>query len=127
MPGLIEQKIRQLAADRCEHCLFPQSESELPHVLDHIIARKHGGSASLENLALCCGKCNRYKGPNIAGIDPATMRLTRLFNPRSDVWSDRFEYQSSVLIGLTDVGRTTIQVLAINLPLRVVARRLALL
>jgi len=90
--------------------------------LDHVIARQHGGKAQFDNLALCCGKCNRFKGSNIAGIDPSTSELTRLFHPRRDVWQMHFEYQDTLLLGLTDVGRTTIAVLAINQSVRVATR-----
>ena len=47
----------------------------------------------------------------------------RLFNPRTDIWREHFRYDGAVLVGLTPVGRTTIQTLSINLPLRVAARR----
>jgi hypothetical protein len=53
-------------------------------------------------------------GPNIAGLDPVTRELTRLYNPRQDRWRKHFAWQGAVLIGLTAVGRTTIQVLVIN-------------
>jgi hypothetical protein len=43
-----------------------------------------------------------------------TRELTRLYDPRRDRWREHFAWQGVVLIGLTAVGRTTIQVLAIN-------------
>ena len=27
----------------CEYCLYPESESLVPHQLDHVIPRQHGG------------------------------------------------------------------------------------
>ena len=63
---------------------------------------------------LACAHDNLHKGPNIAGLDPVTRELTRLYNPRRDRWREHFAWQGAVLIGLTAVGRTTIQVLAIN-------------
>jgi hypothetical protein len=119
----VEQRIRQLAQGRCEYCRMPETVSRFTHVLDHIIARQHGGKTELSNLALCCGRCNQFKGPNIAGIDPGSGQIVRLFNPREDRWADRFEYQDAELIGLTAIGRATITVLAINMPIRVAARR----
>jgi 5-methylcytosine-specific restriction endonuclease McrA len=56
----------------------------LPFQIDHILAEKHGGETVESNLALSCPHCNRFKGPNIAGVDPATAQLTRLFDPRRD-------------------------------------------
>jgi hypothetical protein len=81
---------------------------------DHIIAQKHRGLTVAENLALSCFYCNSFKGPNIAGIDPETGVLTRLFHPRQDRWADHFRWQGAILIGQTAVGRTTIEVLEIN-------------
>lgn len=43
-----------------------------------IIAKQHGGTDEASNLSFACIHCNRYKGPNIAGIDPDTGELTRL-------------------------------------------------
>ena len=83
----LELEVRRRAAARCEYCLFPESASELPFHIDHIIAEKHGGQSESENLALACFSCNLRKGPNIAGLDPETSELTPLFNPRVDEWS----------------------------------------
>jgi len=122
MESFIEQRIRQLAGNRCEYCCIPEEGSKLRHVLDHIIARQHGGQTVFENLALCCGRCNRFKGPNIAGIDGQTGTLVPLFNPRRESWEDHLQWSGAALSGITPIGRATIIVLAINLPVRVAAR-----
>lgn len=80
----------------------------------HVIAKKHRGETESENLALACFYCNSYQGPNVAGIDPETNANTPLFHPRRDTWSDHFRWNGPQLIGLTPVGRTTIDVLRIN-------------
>jgi hypothetical protein len=49
--------------------------------VDHVVARQHGGRTDLSNLALACMHCNRHKGPNIAGSDPRTGEIVRLFDP----------------------------------------------
>lgn len=84
--------------------------------VDHIVASKHGGAMEEKNLALACSRCNRYKGPNIAGIDPQSGEVTRLFHPRRDVWSENFEWLTDEPSGKTPLGRATTQVLAINAP-----------
>jgi hypothetical protein len=71
-----------------------------------------------------CPFCNYRKGPNIAGIDPASGQVTRLFNPRRERWSAHFAWNGPALIGKTAVGRTTVHVLAMNHPDRVELRRL---
>ena len=104
------------AQDRCEYCHFPADLAELSFELDHIIARKHGGPTEPDNLAWACFYCNSYKGPNIAGIDPESGDLVRLFHPRRDDWADHFQWGGATLAGRTPVGRATIQVLCINHP-----------
>ncbi|MGO9259964.1 MAG: HNH endonuclease [Bryobacteraceae bacterium] len=113
--GLIRQVWRR-AQSRCEYCRLPASVYPLPFHVDHISARQHGGATVPDNLALACLHCNRHKGPNIAGRDPGTGQLGRLFHPRLDMWSDHFVWAGAELIGKTVIGRITIQVLAVNNP-----------
>ena len=110
----LELAVRHRAAGRCEYCLFPESASDLPFHIDHIIAQKHGGQSESENLAWACFSCNLHKGPNIAGLDPDTRELTALFNPRADGWSDHFAWDGVLLRGKTAIGRVTVAVLDIN-------------
>jgi len=110
----LEKLVRDRAANHCEYCRMPQRFSRWEFALDHIIAQQHRGTDAPDNLALCCGFCNRHKGPNIAGIDPLTGRLSRLFNPRRDKWSKHFRFEGIIITGLTAPGRTTIEVLAMN-------------
>jgi hypothetical protein len=102
---------------------MPQAYDVLPFQIDHIISLKHRGPSDAANLALSCYNCNAYKGPNIAGIDPDTEELTRLFNPRQDQWHEHFLWDGPNLTSRTAIGRTTIDVLSINLPERVELRR----
>ncbi|MBV8266112.1 MAG: HNH endonuclease, partial [Planctomycetaceae bacterium] len=106
------------------YCRIPASISEFTFPIDHIIAQQHGGETTLENLALSCPHDNYHKGPNLAGIDPVTKKLTRLFNPRRDRWNAHFQWDGPVLLGRTTIGRTTLYVLAMNHPDRVEVRRL---
>jgi hypothetical protein len=68
------------------------------------------------------GLCNLHKGPNIAGLDPATGELTRLYNPRRDRHTEHFAWLGAVIAGLTPVGRTAVHVLAMNDPYMVAGR-----
>lgn len=113
--ALIEQ-LRRLANDRCDYCRTPRRFDPLPFQVDHIIARQHGGRTSLSNLAWSCLRCNKHKGPNIAGLDPVTNRLVPLFHPRRQRWDRHFEWDDPILIGRTRIARATIYVLAINDP-----------
>ncbi len=117
MDAELRHLVWQRAAYRCEYCHVPVDVSLLPFQIDHIIAEKHGGLTTPENLALSCERCNSHKGPNIARYLEGTH--VPLFNPRKDRWVDHFVWNGPVLIGKTPVGKVTLEVLAINLPYRV--------
>jgi hypothetical protein len=95
---------------------MPSQFDLMPFQLDHIIAQQHGGQTTLENLAWSCLRCNKHKGPNIAGIDPVSKYLVALFHPRRQQWKRHFQWNGPLLTGLTRSGRTTINVLAVNAP-----------
>jgi hypothetical protein len=116
MDARLKKNVRRRAGLRCEYCHLPEAFAELPFQFDHVIAEQHGGVATEDNLALACVRCNRYKGPNLSGIDPESGRLTRLFNPRADAWSKHFVWEGASLSARTAIGRTTIAVLQINHP-----------
>jgi len=120
--GTLRETVATRAERRCEYCLLPERWTTLPFQLDHIIAEKHGGQTSLENLAYSCLHCNSFKGPNIAGRDDETGETVRLFDPRHDNWSEHFEWDGALLKGRTAVGRATIAVLRLNLAYRVAVR-----
>jgi 5-methylcytosine-specific restriction endonuclease McrA len=58
--------------------------------MEHVIAEKHGGTTTADNLALACPYCNRAKGSDLGSLDPETGQLTPFFNPRIDVWQEHF-------------------------------------
>jgi hypothetical protein len=123
MDDELVQRVRRRAALCCEYCRLPAAYSPLPFEIDHVIARKHRGPTVAANLALACFACNNHKGPNIAGIDPASGEVVRLFHPRRHKWARHFRWDGSILVGRTPIGRTTIDVLEINLAYRVAFRR----
>lgn len=115
MPGAkLRKKVWSRAGDACEYCRLPQACSALRFQIDHVIAQKHHGADELDNLALACFRCNGYKGPNLAGIDPQSGEIVPLFNPRRDSWGEHFEWSGAVLRGLSPMGRATIDVLRMN-------------
>ncbi len=50
----LERLVWERANARCEYCQLPQKVTPLPHAIDHIIARQHGGPTEPQNLALAC-------------------------------------------------------------------------
>ena len=114
MDAATRDLVRRRADGRCEYCRLRQEHSELTHHVEHIIAKQHGGSDDVENLALSCHRCNLHKGPNLSGIDPQTGQIAQLFHPRRDRWSDHFAFEDACINGLTAAGRTTVHVLDLN-------------
>jgi 5-methylcytosine-specific restriction endonuclease McrA len=78
MDESLVQKVWRRARDTCEYCHISQTLNPAPFQIDHIIAQQHGGATMLSNLALSCLYCNSHKGPNTAGLDPVTGKLTKL-------------------------------------------------
>jgi hypothetical protein len=87
---------------------------ELTFHVEHIVARQHGGGDEFDNLCLACDRCNLWKGPNLSSIDPATGQTVRLFHPRLDDWSEHFTLGGCRIVGKTEVGRATVQLLQMN-------------
>ena len=121
MDATTRDVVRRRADNRCEYCLLPQAYSELTHHVEHIVAKQHGGSDDVDNLALACHRCNLRKGPNLTGVDPLSGELVPLFHPRRDQWVEHFLFRGVRIMGITPIGRATVHVLAMN-----DARRLAL-
>jgi hypothetical protein len=123
MDQALAQFVRNRAHGLCEYCHMPGIYDRPGFEIEHIIARQHGGPTIAGNLALACFSCNKRKGPNLSGIDSATGRIVSLFNPRRHKWSRHFRSQGALLVGRTPIGRATIAVLGINMPLRVRLRQ----
>jgi hypothetical protein len=106
--------VRRRAGNRCEYCQLLQEHSELPHHIEHIVPRQHGGSDDTGNLALACQRCNLNKGPNLAGMDSVSGKIAELFHPRRDRWEEHFFLEGVRIEGRTPVGRATVSVLGMN-------------
>ncbi len=118
MSNYISPEIRQAVAARanfvCEYCLIAEDDAYFKFQVEHIISRKHGGSSELENPALACVFCNRYKGSDIASISSETGELVRFYNPRTMRWSEHFRLNGVVIESLTEIGEATLRILRIN-------------
>jgi len=122
IPAALRAAVRHRAGGRCEYCRMPEAGAFFAHEADHVIATQHRGQTELANLALACLQCNRFKGPNLASVDPETNRIVSLFNPRTDSWSERFRAQDGRIIPLTPVARATAALLHFDDPDREEAR-----
>jgi hypothetical protein len=66
-----------------------------------------------------------YISDRIAGLDPLTGTIVRLFDPRHQVWREHFAWtaEGDRLVGVTPTGRATIAALYLNRPSLAKARR----
>ncbi len=108
----------------CEYCLLHEDNTPVSHQIDHIIALKHGGNTTANNLALACIDCNRYKGSDLTAIDPSSGAIVLLFNPRNQKWDEHFIVVDTYCLGQTPTGRATAALLRFNDSYRREQRRL---
>lgn len=55
--------------------------------------RSKGGSDDPDNLAWACMGCTGIKYNDTSAIDPITMETVPLYNPRTQNWSEHFQWQ----------------------------------
>lgn len=116
IPVEVEQRVRAAARNRCGYCLSPQHLVMARLEIDHIVPIAKDGSNDESNLWLACPLCNRYKGDKTTALDPATGETVRMFNPRTQLWSEHFRWVDNGLriVGLTPVGRATVTALHLS-------------
>ncbi len=100
----------------CEYCISQARFSPDPFSIEHIIPRSQGGSNDLTNLALACQGCNNRKYTHVDAVDPVTGEKVPLFHPRQHQWVEHFAWNAdfSLLLGLTPIGRATVERLGLN-------------
>lgn len=112
----LRRLIVQRAGNCCEYCKYPGHYSPQNLSLDHVTPRFGGGETTADNLALSCQGCNSHKATRTETEDPATGIIVALFNPRRQRWRDHFAWGSDhvSVVGLTAIGRATIEALELN-------------
>lgn len=114
----VSATIRRLVFQRafflCEYCLLHESNSYLPHQIEHIISQKHKGDHNPENLACACFFCNRLKGTDLSTVLLPDLEVVRLFRPRTDRWLEHFDLSGSLILPKTKIGEATVKVLQLN-------------
>jgi 5-methylcytosine-specific restriction endonuclease McrA len=113
-----EQKrlVKHRAHDCCEYCLCQARFATQSFAIEHISPRIRGGQTILDNLAYACQGCNNHKYDKVDGFDPVTRQIVSLYNPRQNSWSVHFKwsYDFTLLVGLTPIGRATVETLKLN-------------
>ena len=126
IPRPLQRLVRERAEDLCEYCRLSQARQVATFHIDHVIPRIEGGKTEPENLALACGSCSLRKGHRSRAVDPETSEEVSLFHPRREVWAEHFQQtEDGWTVGRTPVGRATIKLLKMNLPVFVALRRKA--
>lgn len=70
---------------KCAYC--PKFVTAIDAQVDHVHPTKQGGSPNLDNLTLCCGDCNRYKGSlTLSGFNAVREFLAKSI---TDEWGTR--------------------------------------
>ena len=116
IPVAIQRAILELSRDYCEYCVIPSNFSTDFFHYEHIIPLVLNSQTELSNLARSYGICNNNKRDKIDNIDPLTKEIVRLYHPRQDIWTEHFQWSDDNLyiVGLTAIGRSTIDLLKLN-------------
>jgi hypothetical protein len=116
IPKDVERRVRVAAQNRCGYCLSPQYLVMARLEIEHILPFSKQGTNDESNLWLACPLCNRYKGDKTTAVDPETGQTVPLFNPRTQMWSEHFQWSEDGLriIGRTPIGRATVVALHLS-------------
>jgi HNH endonuclease len=116
IPVAIERRVRADAGNRCGYCLSPQYLVMARLEIDHITPVAKGGSDDESNLWLACPICNQHKSDKEEGLDPKTGESVPLFNPRTQTWSEHFQWTQDGLriAGKSSIGRATVKALHLD-------------
>ena len=112
----LQRRICDKFSNCCAYCLTAEFLTATTFEFEHIVPRSNGGETVFENLCLACPSCNRFKAVRKNTIDPVTEISTPFFNPQLQVWNEHFAWNedASEIVGLTDIGRVTIEALKMN-------------
>jgi len=100
----------------CEYCRCQERFSPDSFSVEHIVPRSRSGGGGLDNLAFACQGCNNRKFVSTQAIDPVTGMVVSLFHPRRDTWTQHFAWNEefTLIVGLTQEGRATVEKLDLN-------------
>lgn len=102
------------SGDRCEYCKLSQAGQEATFHIDHVIPVAANGKTTVGNLALACVSCSLHKSARQLVEEPKTGEIVNIFNPRQQIWIEHFSWDGVQVVGLTTIGRATINTLRMN-------------
>jgi len=111
-----KQAVLERARGCCEYCKSQARFATQSFSIEHIIPHHLGGETTLDNLALACQGCNNHKYTKTESRDPVSDKIVPLYHPRRQRWNDHFAWNDdfTLVIGLTSIGRATVQALQLN-------------
>jgi len=121
----VKTRVRTQARNQCGYCLSLQKYVLGILEIEHIIPKARGGTDDEDNLWLACRLCNNFKAAQTHAKDPETGRDVKLFNPRSQRWSEHFSWTDDgvYIVGKTACGRATVVALRLNNTYAVMVRQ----
>lgn len=122
----LRKYVSERANYRCGYCKSQEQIMGIALEIEHIIPEISGGDSTETNLWLACSTCNRHKSKATHAVDQVTGQRVPLFNPRHQVWLEHFQWSDEglIILGMTPVGRVTVDILNMNNEVVVQARRL---
>jgi hypothetical protein len=117
--------VAERAGGRCEYCQSPRAFAHENFSIEHVLPRSKEGKSSFENLALSCQGCNNHKYTKTEAVDPLSHEMVPIFNPRLHLWREHFRWSDdgTIVIGITSIGRATVEALQLNRVMLVNLRR----
>jgi hypothetical protein len=118
IPVEVRRMVIERAQERCEYCQSRADFTTETFAIEHVVPLSRGGTDDIDNLALACSGCNSRKYNKTEVYDLISNQMVRLFNPRLQLWNKHFVWGESYtqLVGVTDIGRATVDALQMNRP-----------
>ncbi|WP_081613883.1 HNH endonuclease [Rhodopirellula sallentina] len=115
VPIELRRRVREAFGSCCAYCETAESLTVVTFEVEHIIPISRDGQSSFDNLCLACPACNRFKSDRTSGKLPDGTEVP-LFHPQRDNWADHFDWtvDGTVIVGLTDSGKATVNLLKMN-------------
>lgn len=94
VPAATRRCVRERAGGRCEDCQLAEYVFHPDHIVPQSTWPGGPGHHDAANLAWACLHRNSIEQDHTTGLDPLTDTEQRLFNPRTDAWSEHVAWAS---------------------------------